>query len=384
MQQPVAPGSIQIAALPAALWNGARRIPQPVHRVGGLFGRALRQVVMSQSPSPSTSATTAGVSATTAAHDWQAAVQIYDYRQAANPIRPGLTEPIPDRSWPASLHADATTSILPLDLSAELGCDGPATSPALAAHFLRILPGEGLKASAVATSSLFYVLRGRGSLERPASPGQAGLELHWAAGDLFVLPSGSDPLLKARADSLLYWVHDAPLLRYLGVAPVTPRFRASHYQAERLERELQQLLADPSSARSNRLSILLASADHPASRTVSHTLWAMLGVVPAGAVQAPHRHQSVALDLVIDCDPGCYTLVGTELNADGSIRNPRRFDWEPGGAFITPPGHWHAHSNESGRMARLLPIQDAGLNTYLRNLDIRFASPLGPGAGASS
>jgi gentisate 1,2-dioxygenase len=69
--------------------------------------------------------------------------------------------------------------------------------------------------------------------------------------------------------------------------------------------------------------------------------------------------------------------VGTELNPDGSIRNPRRVDWHPGGAFITPPGHWHAHSNESGRMARLLPIQDAGLNTYLRSLDIRFAGSAG-------
>jgi hypothetical protein len=28
-------------------------------------------------------------------------------------------------------------------------------------------------------------------------------------------------------------------------------------------------------------------------------------------------------------------------------------------------------------MARLLPIQDAGLNTYLRSLDIRFAGSAG-------
>jgi gentisate 1,2-dioxygenase len=315
-------------------------------------------------------------------HDWQAALEIYDYRQAANPIRPGLTEPIPDRSWPASLHAEPRSAILPLDLSAELGCSGPATSPALAAHFLRILPGEGLKASAVATSSLFYVLRGAGSLQRPSAAGQPALDLSWGAGDLFVLPSGADPLLQASADSLLYWVHDAPLLRYLGVAPSQPRFRPCHYPASRLEAELQRLLADPAAARSNRLSILLASADHPASRTVTHTLWAMLGVVPPGVVQPPHRHQSVALDLVIDCDPGCYTLVGTELNADGTIRNPRRFDWQPGAAFITPPGHWHAHSNESTRPARLLPIQDAGLNTYLRSLDIRFAQPAGPAASS--
>jgi gentisate 1,2-dioxygenase len=156
------------------------------------------------------------------------------------------------------------------------------------------------------------------------------------------------------------------------VKPSQPRFRASHYPSELLDAELQTLLDDPSASRSNRLSILLAHEDLPASRTVSHTLWAMLGVVPAGAVQPPHRHQSVALDLIVDCDPGCYTLAGRELSDDGTIRDPHRIDWQAGGAFITPPGHWHAHVNESGRIARLLPIQDSGLHTYLRSLDIRF------------
>ena len=33
---------------------------------------------------------------------------------------------------------------------------------------------------------------------------------------------------------------------------------------------------------------------------------------------------------------------------------------------------WHAHFNESGAPAHLIPIQDAGLQTYLRTLDIRF------------
>lgn len=99
----------------------------------------------------------------------------------------------------------------------------------------------------------------------------------------------------------------------------------------------------------------------------------MFGMVPVGAVQAPHRHQSVALDLIVDCQPGVYTLVGTELASDGTIRNPKRLDWESGGAFITPPGHWHSHINESGAPAWLLPIQDAGLHTHLRSLDIRFA-----------
>ena len=50
-------------------------------------------------------------------------------------------------------------------------------------------------------------------------------------------------------------------------------------------------------------------------------------------------------------------------------------DWEPHGAFVTPPGMWHAHHNESGERAWIIPIQDAGLHTYLRSLDIRFAPP---------
>lgn len=304
------------------------------------------------------------------ATEWQTKAQLFDYRQAANPVRPGLTEPIPYQQWGAALHQSGPSAVIPLDLSRELGCTSPATSPGLAAHFLRIQAGEGLVAAANATSSLFYVLHGAGELE------WKGERLPWSEGDVFVLPAGGPPQLQAQHASVLYWVHDAPLLQYLGVSPVGARFSPCYFSAEHLEQELSRLLADPTAKRSNRLSVLLAHADQAATRTVSHTLWAMLGVVPAGAIQAPHRHQSVAIDLIIDCAPGCYTLVGTELDADGRIRNARRIDWEAGGVFITPPGHWHSHVNSSGRDARLLPIQDAGLHTYLRSLDIRFPGGL--------
>jgi gentisate 1,2-dioxygenase len=302
--------------------------------------------------------------------NWQAKAQVFDYRQAANPVRSGLTEPIGYYQWDSAIYSSGPTAIIPLDRSENLGCAAPATSPGLAAHFLRILPGEELKADAAATSSLFFVLRGFGQLQYGSK------QLEWGQGDLFVLPAGDTPIFHAKQESILYWVHDGPLLTYLGVKPNRARFEPTHYPAQVLQTELEALLADPNSARSNRLSLLMANTDLPSTRTVTHTLWAMLGVVPAGAVQPPHRHQSVALDLIIDCDPGCYTLVGSEIEADGSIRNPIRLDWQSGGAFITPPGHWHAHVNESGRIGRMLPIQDAGLHTYLRSLDIRFAGGL--------
>lgn len=299
---------------------------------------------------------------------------LFDYRQAANPVRSGLTEPIPCHRWDASLHAAGPTAILPLDLSAELGCPSPATSPGLAAHFIRITAGDRLRPAAAATSSLFFVLSGQGQCSRAAEADQAPLDLTWRAGDLFVLPAGATPELQASETSVLYWVHDAPLLSYLGVLPRTPRFEATLYPASWLQAELQRLAEAPGSRQSNRLSLLLANSDLPSTRTVTHVLWAMYGLVPAGATQPPHRHQSVALDLIIACDPGCYTLVGTELDAEGRIRHPQRIDWQAGGVFVTPPGHWHAHVNQSGRPAYLLPIQDAGLQTYLRTLDIRFAT----------
>jgi gentisate 1,2-dioxygenase len=68
----------------------------------------------------------------------------------------------------------------------------------------------------------------------------------------------------------------------------------------------------------------------------------------------------------LDAKPGVYTLLGTELSADGTIMNPTLVDWEKGAASVTPPGHWHEQVNESGLDTFVIPIQDAGLHTYLR------------------
>jgi len=136
---------------------------------------------------------------------------------------------------------------------------------------------------------------------------------------------------------------------------------------------LDAVIADPSSATANRLSILLGNRALPQTMTITHVVWAMFGILPVAAVQAPHRHQSVAVDLVVDAKPGCYTMVGRTLGPDGTIKDGERFDWEPHSVFVTPPGLWHSHHNESGPPAHILPIQDAGLHTFLRTLDIRFA-----------
>ena len=80
----------------------------------------------------------------------------------------------------------------------------------------------------------------------------------------------------------------------------------------------------------------------------------------------------VALDLAVSAGANVYTLMGKEVDADGNIIDPIRCDWTPGGVFVTPPGWWHSHHNESDETAWVLPMQDAGLYTHQRTLDIRF------------
>jgi len=206
---------------------------------------------------------------------------LFDYRQAANPVRPGLSDPIPYCSWGAELHGSGPTAILPLDLSAALGIAGPATSPGLAAHFIRIEANEAIEANANATSSLFFVLSGRGRCRRQLHAGAEAPCIDWQQGDLFVLPAGEQPQLEADSTAVLYWVHDGPLLDYLGVQPNRARFEATHYGAEWLQAELSTLAARPGSGNSNRLSLLLANRDLPQTRTVTHVLWAMFGMVPS-------------------------------------------------------------------------------------------------------
>jgi len=293
----------------------------------------------------------------------------YEYTTAADPITSGAISHIPFADVSSELHESGGTRIIPLDISAELGCEGPATSPALCANFVRILAGDALSTNFNATSQLFYVMYGSGLTDFD------GIKIPWKKGDFVVLPMGKETSHFANTDSVFYLVHDEPLLRYLGAKANIHRFKPTLYTAEDSLRELAKVKKEAEAVNRSRISVLLANKAMDQTLTVTHTLWAMLGVLPKNAVQLPHRHQSVALDLILDCAPGCYTLVGTRISAQGEIINPTRVDWKPYSAFITPPGYWHAHYNESVSEAHLIPLQDAGLQTYLRSLDIKFVLP---------
>ena len=301
--------------------------------------------------------------------DWSQDARYFEYTKAANPIAAGFIGAVPARRFPRSLYDDGPTRVVPLDLSAELGVEGgAATSPALLANFIRIKAGEKIATEPNATSQLYYAIEGRGIAV------VNGRLVRWEKGDFLTLPAASRATFHADSEASFYWVHDEPLLRYLGAVAVKPQFQATKFARAEAMAKLDEIAGQPGANDRSRVSVLLNNAAQDQTLTITHVLWAMLGVLPAGKTQPAHRHQSVALDLILDAEPGgCYSLLGEELDERGEIVDPVRVDWEAGGAFVTPPGMWHAHCNESGSPAHLIPIQDAGLQTYLRSLDIRFS-----------
>ncbi|GAB7054709.1 MULTISPECIES: cupin domain-containing protein [unclassified Paenibacillus] len=299
--------------------------------------------------------------------NWTGDARFYEYSTAADPIGSGIISPIPVKEFPPDLHNSGATRIVKLDLSSELRTEYPATSPSLLAHFIRINAGDSITTHPNATSELYYVISGAGRTELN------GKTISWKKGDFMTLPSGSNSQHTATEDTTIYYILDTPLLDYLGAKATEPRFTPVLFTAEEANAKLKEVTDAPDAHEKNRISILLNNRKFDQTLTITHVLWAMFGIVPVGANQAPHSHKSVALDFVAYAAPGTYTLVGDKIDpVTAKIIDPVRVDWETGKAFVTPPGLWHSHHNESGEPAYIIPIQDAGLQTYLRTLDIQF------------
>ncbi|MEM8676975.1 MAG: hypothetical protein AAGF83_24445 [Cyanobacteria bacterium P01_G01_bin.67] len=292
---------------------------------------------------------------------WDADNLYYEFSAA---VAPKLPE-IPCSTFDRELHQQGATRIIPLDLSQQMQAIAPAISPVISASFLRILPQHSLKTTTPATAQLFYVIRGKGTTESVYGT------LAWSQGDLFTLPNCGGSIHAASEDTAIYWVTDEALVNYLGVKAVKPRFQPCLYQRDRLLAELKQVSEAPEASNRNRIGVILGNRATNATRSLTHTLWALMVYLPKGTAQQPHRHNSVAIDLAIDAPEGTYTLVGESLDSEGNIINGERVYWKSGSVFVTPPGLWHSHHNDSNGDALLLPVQDAAFQAYMRTLDQR-------------
>ncbi len=291
---------------------------------------------------------------------WEANADVKDYMTAVNPAMPKIDVV----GYPATLHQSGPTKITPFDLSKVLKISTAATTPNLLANFVRICSGETLKTNVLSTSQMFYVISGAGHTKLETGT------IEWKAGDLFTLPGLGDALHTVTEDTAFYWVTDAPLIEYLGVVPSENRFTPVLYTKEKLDLELE--ITKNRTEGSNRTGILLNNPNFPKTLTLTHTLWALYNALPAGVQQKAHRHNSVALDFCVAAGPDTYTLISPDIDDKGNLINPIKAMWEPGSAFVTPPGWWHSHHNDSDIDAIVLPIQDAGLIMNMQVLDFQY------------
>ena len=294
--------------------------------------------------------------------EWAQEVVSWEYSSAATP---DLGE-VPIQPFPASLHEQGETRVIALDLSKELDTPYLATSPNLLANYIRIKPNENIHTHVNATSEIFFVMRGSGYTETDKG------KIKWQEGDSFTLPCNGGVTHFAHEDSALYWTHDGPLLEHMGVVPSKPMFKSAFYSKKYMMDEVERIREVAMRENRNRVGIILGNHASTKSKTVTHTMWTLFNLLPKQQMQKPHRHQSVALDLAVSAGENTYTLIGKKIDENGNIINPVKAMWEKNTVFVTPPGWWHSHHNESDTDAYVFPVQDAGLHTYMRTLDIQF------------
>ncbi|MED7789684.1 cupin [Francisella sp. 19X1-34] len=266
-----------------------------------------------------------------------------------------------------SLVNDVNKTISTLDLSSQLQTDYKATSPACLISFINLKKDQYIKASANAGSHVFVVIEGTGYSK------QGNTKFEWSKGDVFSFATDIDIEHKCHQQAILYYVNDEPLFSYLGAKPTKATFEATHYPFDTIIKHVEAFNNETGATKRNRNGVLLANDACPLTKTITPTLWSLYNVLPKNSVQLPHRHNSVALDLCLFAPKsGCYTLMSEKVDSEGKLINPIRMGWSTNGAFVTPPGWWHSHHNETDEDAVVFPIQDAGLQTYLRTLFISF------------
>ncbi len=275
--------------------------------------------------------------------------------------------PVPDHIFteqPAIAMDPATpTGLIPCDLSGVLGCAFAATTPLVLIRYARIRAGETLATDFNASGIMVYVIAGAGSTV-------CGDErIDWSEGDILVLPGGvAQQHVAGAADAVLWIVTNEPQLAFENLrapAPGQSPTEIVHYRADEIARQIG-LLYDVGRSEQIAGSALIFSAERQeATRNILPTLTLAMNSLPAGKVQRPHRHNAVAVSLVIRGD-NCF-----------SVMNGRRKDWAPWATTITPPVSVHSHHNEGNEQALFLIVQDGGIFYHARAMGFEFAEQPG-------
>jgi gentisate 1,2-dioxygenase len=256
------------------------------------------------------------------------------------------------------LAPDAATGLVPLDLSATLGLGYPATTPFILSRYARIRAGDTLSTVFRASTELYHVIRGSGT----TNAGDGG-SLAWQEADTFCLPSGGAARHAAVEDTVLWITTNEPQLEFEGLQPPAPGagpIQPALYPMAEIRRRLLGVYLDPRGAAMPGKSINLGNVALESSRTTTPSFTLALNSLLPGEAQRGHRHNAVAVTLVL-AGERCYSLIDGE-----------RADWEPHTVMITPPTAFHSHHNDGSELALFLIVQDGGVYYHCRTMGFSY------------
>ncbi len=288
----------------------------------------------------------------------QARARFFNPGNAFNVILPA----VPDAAFvdePARALDPATpTGLIRCDVSDTLQCPFPATSPLVLAAYAKIKAGETLALDPKASGVVHYVIQGSGET-------LSGDEtIAWGPGDLFVTPGGVAQVHKAgAADAVLWIVTNEPQFAHEHAEPPAPGAAPTpvvHVTGAEIARQIDFLYNVDEAREVPGMALIFSSDEQEASRNALPTLTIAMNTLEPGVVQRAHRHNSVAVSLVVRGE-NCFSKV------DG-----KRKDWSPWATTITPPVSVHSHHNEGDERAFFLIVQDGGFFYHARAMGFEF------------
>lgn len=293
------------------------------------------------------------------ASEAEARARFFNSGNAFNVILPEVPNAVFADEPRRALDPATPTGVIRCDASDEMQCGFPATSPFLLARYVRVNAGESLADTPKATGVVHYVIEGTGTTEL------AGETIAWQPGDVFVAPGGIEAIHRASDDvaAVLWACGNEPQLNFENLEPPAPGNAPTglvHYRCDEIDRQIDHIYSFPRDPKEPGLALVFSSDKQQDGRNVLPTLTLAMNTLLAGAVQRPHRHNSVAVSLVIQGDQ-CFSKI------DGVKK-----DWAPWATTITPPVSVHSHHNDGDERAMFLIVQDGGLFYHARAMGFEF------------
>ncbi|MGI9478759.1 MAG: hypothetical protein ACR2PI_18800 [Hyphomicrobiaceae bacterium] len=290
--------------------------------------------------------------------DAEARARFFNSGNAFNMILPEVPNAVFADEPRRALDPATPTGVINCDVSNEMQCPFPATSPFLLARYVRVNAGEHFAQTPRATGVVHFVIEGSGTTE------SGGEVISWQAGDVFIAPGGVEVVHRAGDEPAVLWAcGNEPQLNFENLQPPIPGEAPTglvHFPGDEIDRQIDHIYSFPRDPKEPGLALVFSSDKQQEGRNILPTLTLAMNTLLAGAVQRPHRHNSVAVSLVIQGDK-CFSKI------DGV-----RKDWAPWATTITPPVSVHSHHNDGDARAMFLIVQDGGLFYHARAMGFEF------------